>query len=162
MGEIAAIAPRTGHRVIEKRFTADQRVRVQPCLVNEPRNVLQRMLAVGIDLQCMSEPGAECGSKPSADRGSFATILLKAYQLHLTGGRCQAIELPRTLLARAVIHQETWQPRRTHRLEHMAYSALVVEDRDYRAGSKSSVHGIGAFRELCGPYARGMSPSSTA
>jgi len=115
-------------------------------LLEESRDVPERVLSVRVYLQCMREAGVRGELEAGHDGAALAAIPDEPQQLRLVRPLREPLELASAFGSRAVVDEKAGQTRRAHGLDHPPDRALVVVDRDDRAREKAARHLCSRFR----------------
>ncbi|MNZ68949.1 hypothetical protein D3C78_872300 [compost metagenome] len=100
---------------------------------DEPVDILQVVLAIGVNLQRVAEPQAGSLAQAGHDGAALALIDREPEQEHLVAS-CQLIQHGRTRRVAGVIHQYARHMTGEQRINHSADGGFVVVDRDDGAG----------------------------
>ncbi len=136
MGDPAAIPARAGDGVVVNRLAGDQRLGVAFCQRQQLRNILNRMLSIGIHLHRMgiSRPGAHF--QPADHRRAFTGVVRQPHQGDMGIVSSQLVQrLPGTGVA-AIVDHNNRQLKRCQARQHVRHHCPVVVAGDQDAGAE--------------------------
>ena len=110
VGQVAAVEPGSRHVRAEDRPAADHGPGLLPAGCQEPGQVADVMLAIGVELQRVGEALPGRGAKPHSDGATLAEVARQAQDLDARIRGRQGIERAGTGRPGAVVDQDAGQP----------------------------------------------------
>ena len=135
MGQVARVQAQCRHRVVIYRATGNERRRLRAGGRQEARDVVDIVLAIGIDLQHVAV-AVPCGARETGQHRTTLALVAQVALKHQPVGilRHERIEHARAIRRAAVIHQNAEQVVRQYPRHDLADGMFMVVDRDDDAG----------------------------